>query len=150
MAKRTFGFRRSNNPFERKIYRAWCLMKSRCDNKKGKDYWYYGNRGISFCKKWEQFENFFADMGFPPTLDHTLDRRDNARGYSPENCRWATRKEQCDNTRRNRLISHNGKIMNIAQWAEHLGMKDITLRMRFHRGWPIERALHAPGGVPSP
>jgi len=79
-------------------YRAWQMMKNRCYNTRSKDYPYYGGRGIAVCKRWvDSFPNFLEDMGRRPSPLHTLDRIKTARGYSPSNCRWATRKVQSRN-----------------------------------------------------
>lgn len=80
-------------------YRSWLAMRVRCTNPLGNNWHNYGGRGIGFCKRWDRFENFYADMGErPPGL--TLDRRNNEKGYSKSNCRWATRAEQARNQRR--------------------------------------------------
>lgn len=82
-------------------YVSWCSMKDRCHNKNSKDYWYYGGRGIRVCERWKtSFENFLLDMGRKPTKFHTLDRKNNDKGYEPGNCRWATYSEQRCNQRR--------------------------------------------------
>lgn len=71
-------------------------MKARCYNPGSASYHRYGGRGIKVCKRWMKFENFYADMGDPPK-ELSLDRMNNERGYSPSNCRWATRSEQAKN-----------------------------------------------------
>jgi hypothetical protein len=88
-----------------------------------------------------KYENFLQDMGeIPP--DMTLERIDNSRGYSPDNCRWATQSEQKRNTRQTRIIDFNGKRMCIVDWAKYIGIKSNTLERRILNGWSIERALN--------
>lgn len=79
-------------------YRAWDGMKQRCTNPKARGYDRYGGAGITVCDRWMySFENFYADMGDRPSSEHSLDRIDGSKGYSPNNCRWATRSEQQKN-----------------------------------------------------
>ena len=83
-------------------YRSWRMMRNRCLNPKAVDFEYYGGRGITICKTWDDFENFFSDMGKRPGPLFTLERINNERGYGPSNCKWATRKEQANNRRKAR------------------------------------------------
>lgn len=80
-------------------YKRWSAMIQRCTNPNNTNYEYYGERGITVCERWKDFNNFLSDMGEPPK-GHTLDRRDNNKGYSPENCRWATLSVQRINQRK--------------------------------------------------
>lgn len=76
---------------------------------------------------------FAEDMGPRPSLKHSVDRKDNDQGYSPENCRWATRAQQANNTRRNRLITAFGKTMTVAEWAQETGISYQAIYLRFRR-----------------
>jgi len=122
------------------VYVSWAQMIQRCTNPKHKDFQRYSARGITVCARWRSFENFLADMGERPA-GMTLDRKDNDGNYAPGNCRWATRAQQSHNSSRPVLLTHQGKTQNIAAWARELGLKEDTLHMRLHRGWPLERAL---------
>lgn len=102
-----------------KAYLAYQGMLQRTSNPKANSYKNYGARGIEVCERWrESFENFYADMGEPPTSSHTLDRKDNDGNYEPDNCRWVTRKTQQRNTRGNRIVHWRGRDMCVAEVAE--------------------------------
>lgn len=100
-------------------YSCYQSMKDRCLNSRNPAYKYYGGRGIIICDRWiESFEHFFVDMGPRPSLTHTLDRFPDKNGnYEPDNCRWATKREQSNNSRRCRYIEFAGRTQTIAEWA---------------------------------
>jgi len=113
-------------------YKSWINMKSRCSNQNIPAYENYGGRGITVCDRWLEFEGFYEDMGNKPR-GLTLERRDNNKGYSPENCYYATPKAQSRNTRWNRLIEYDGKTKCLASWAELFGISQKTLWARLER-----------------
>lgn len=82
-------------------YICWKAMNARCHNPNASNYTWYGAKGIHVCDRWrDDFAAFFADMGPKPTATHSVDRIDPFKGYSPENCRWATQQQQMNNQRR--------------------------------------------------
>lgn len=126
-------------------YKSWQSMLNRCQNSKNEYFKDYGGRGIKVCQSWQKFENFLADMGERPE-GKTLDRYpDNNGNYSPENCRWATKKEQQNNRRNSIFLTYEGKTQTMGQWEVEKGMCKSTLRSRIIKlGWPIEKAFTYP------
>lgn len=122
-------------------YTAWTRMRGRCGNRNNHKYHRYGGRGIIVCKRWGNFLRFFEDMGVRPSKEHSLDRVNNDGNYEPSNCRWATRQQQALNRSDAMIISYNGVPKNCSVWADELGIKEGTLRMRIKRGWSPERAF---------
>jgi hypothetical protein len=126
------------------MYRMWKHMRSRCNNPNNSRYADYGGRGIKVCERWSMFNNFIKDMG-PKPEGKSLDRVDNSKGYSPENCRWSTIKEQANNKRNNRLFNIGGAIKTLAQWIDESEVKSSTIRQRFYGfKWDIEKSLSSP------
>lgn len=125
-------------------YNSWASMMDRCNNPNVKQWMDYGGRGISVCERWKDFRNFLEDMGLRPTVDHSLGRIDNNKGYFKENCRWETKAEQASNTRYNKRINFNGKTMTLSQLAREIGEAPQTLTKRFKRGWSVEKTLTVP------
>lgn len=124
-----------------KIYEVWKHMHSRCRDKTDKSYKDYGNRGIKVCKRWFKFENFYRDMGDLPR-GLTIERIDNDRGYFPDNCKWATPKEQANNKRTNILIEYQGQHLTLSQWADKIHVKYPALWDRIRKAhWLIEKSL---------
>lgn len=123
-------------------YKSWRAMIDRCTNEKSPGYPFYGGRGITVAKEWVQsFEAFIRDVGPRPSRAFSLDRIENNGNYERGNVRWATRKEQENNKRSNRLLTHDGKTMTLAQWSDHIGLNYNSLRTRLRKGWPLERVL---------
>ena len=124
------------NNKKKKLRSIWSSMKTRCSNKNRADYQRYGGRGIVVCNRWLKVDNFIEDMSSQYKVGLTLERKNNDAGYSPNNCFWATRKEQANNTRRNRKITWNGMTKTISQWIDYSGVKSSTFRQRFYvYGW---------------
>ncbi len=110
-------------------HRSWLSMRRRCNEVTHDQYKYYGGAGVKVCERWQDsFDNFLADMGERP-LGMTLDRIDPAGNYEPNNCRWATQKEQMNNTTRS--VKFEGKTLT--EWSEELGIKYDTLSYRLRK-----------------
>lgn len=116
-----------------KLYKG---IKQRCYNPNHKNYDRYGGRGIRMCDRWlSDIRNFAADMGERVDKKLTIERIDNNGDYSPENCKWATRKEQGNNTIRCHPVTIDGVTKNISQWSEYFGIKRSTMSGRVRKGW---------------
>lgn len=123
-----------------RVYPVYYTMLSRCDDVSDST---YGGRGISVCVRWRGksgFENFISDMGLPPSDDHTIERRDNDGNYTPDNCHWATHKEQCRNRRNSRRVVYLGSEMLLLDVAKLCGVPYKELHRRLSRGWTLARA----------
>lgn len=131
-----------------RLYHTWNDMIQRCHNENHKCYADYGGRGIKVCEIWlhdfAAFRDWAVSNGYVDDLE--IDRIDNDRGYSPENCRWTTRKQQTRNCRRNHLIEYRRTTKPLAEWAEEKGMSPRTLNSRIRNGWTVEEALETPVG----
>ena len=117
-------------------------MLTRCNNKNNKYFHVYGGRGVKVCKRWNTFENFVEDMDGGWSYGLTLDRIDNDKGYSKNNCRWSTMKEQQNNRSNNKNFTFYGLTMCLTAWAEFLGLKRSTVAQRYYvYGWSPQKAL---------
>jgi hypothetical protein len=128
---------------------TWTGMNKRCRNKLSKEYPNYGGRGIRVCDRWSEpkgmgFTNFLSDMGRRPPECTSIDRIDVNGDYCPENCRWATDKEQRRNKRSSRVFTAFGKTQCQCDWAEELGGSWAAIWQRLRRGWTLEEALSKP------
>jgi hypothetical protein len=131
--------------YNTRLYRTWQGMMARCYKSERSDYRNYGGRGILVCERWHDLNNFVKDMEGSYIQDTQIDRIDNDKGYSPENCRWVTASRNCSNQRRNVRISWNGKTQTLTDWARELNVPHALLRSRVQiNGWTIERAFTTP------
>jgi hypothetical protein len=121
-------------------HRTWKSMLQRCNNPKRVDYHRYGGRGIKVCKRWAQFENFFADMGERPE-GTTLDRVNTNGDYKKSNCRWISHKENCQTRTNARNIIYLGRELSMTQWATQLGISVQTISSRVRAGRPVKEIL---------
>lgn len=118
-----------------KAHRAWCHLRERCDNPEDKAFHNYGGRGIKYCERWKVFENFYADMGEPPSPAHSIDRYPNNDGnYEPENCRWATRQEQADNCRHTIFFDTPWGRLTAKELSKRCGLSAAILKRRRSKG----------------
>lgn len=135
--------RPAHGMIETSEYRTWSRIKDRCLNSNNSAYPNYGGRGISICDRWrDSFQSFLADMGTKPTPAHTIERDDNNGNYEPDNCRWATRKEQGRNRRVTRHVLVLGRKFSLSEAIERFAFRSAgTVHSRIRRGWPIEKAI---------
>lgn len=124
-------------------YTVWANMKNRTSNPKCKEYSYYGGRGITVCREWQQsFLAFYLHIGPRPSPKHQLDRYPNPDGnYEPSNVRWATKSEQMLNRRNASRLSDGQTERRASEWAKVLGISESTIHRRKKRGLPIEKIL---------
>lgn len=129
-----------------RLYRIWSDMKSRCYSPSDKNFKRYGARGICICPEWRkdflQFREWALSNGYDDAL--SIDRIDNNNGYSPDNCRWATKKTQSNNRRTNVYITYKGETHTLAEWSNITGIKAATLVSRKAHGWSDEECIEVP------
>lgn len=124
-------------------YRSWKDMKARCLTKTNKNYQYYGGRGIKVCDRWKNsFMAFYEDMGKKPTLKYTIERINNNGNYEPSNCKWATRTEQANNKRNNRLLTNDNITKTVAEWSRFLDIPTTTIIWRLNRNKTEKESLY--------
>lgn len=126
-----------------RLYTIWLNMKDRCCNKNTPSYKNYGARCINVCDDWQHdfmnFYNWAMDNNYQEGL--TIDRIDNDKGYSPDNCHWTTPKQQCNNKRNNVYLTYNGKTQTMMQWSEELNIPYYTIKTRHRKGWSDNECL---------
>lgn len=122
------------------LYCVWASMRNRCFNPNYRQWNDYGGRGIEICERWDDFHVFVKDMGERPN-GYTLDRIDNNRGYNPENCRWASRKQQQLNRRISVYVEIEGRKYRAIDLAHEVGVKTDTIVSRAKRGLPLKGVM---------
>ena len=131
-----------------RLYNIYNNMIMRCTNKKAINYSRYGGRGITVCEQWLKrggnldFFKWAENNGYEENL--SLDRIDNDKGYSPENCRWTDLRTQGKNKRNNIYLTFNGKTQILEEWSRETGIDSRLLRYRTTHGWSDEEALTIP------
>lgn len=126
-----------------RLYKLYYNIKDRCYNKNSTSYKDYGARDIKVCQEWlDDFMNFYnwaINNGYREGL--TIDRIDNDKGHSPDNCRCATNKEQIRNRRNTKYVTYKGETKPLAEWCEILNLNYDTVQSRLRYSWPVDRAL---------
>ena len=124
--------RRTHGQSQTRLYKIWKDVRKRCSNKSNQAYDRYGGRGIKVCDEWDNNFQAFCEWsmnnGYGDSL--SIDRIDNDGDYTPDNCRWANRQEQVENTRNNIFISINGEIRTAAEWSKITNISRYTLYSR--------------------
>ena len=129
-----------------RLYRIWGDMKDRCFNQSAKDYPRYGGKGVNICEQWvNDFQSFYdwsIKNGYSDNL--TLDRIDNNGNYEPDNCRWATMKEQCRNRSNTLIIEYKGEKRPLSEWCEILNIDYHSAHWRLKNGWSVQKSFETP------
>lgn len=138
MAVENITKRQAFKPVKKDLrYCCWTGMKTRCNVPSDKMYPQYGGRGIKLCDRWLDFNSFCEDMGERPSPKHSIDRIDNDGDYCPENCRWATCKEQNTNRRNTHWVEVDGKRMSISDASTYTGIDRNSIYLRISKGLAV-------------
>jgi len=121
-------------------YISWHNMKSRCDHTTSGNYSRYGAVGVTYVSDWKSYDKFLEDVGERPE-GMTLDRIDSSKGYSKNNCRWATPAQQQANRKNCMHLTYNGVTQTSAEWSRSLGLAKGAVWNRIKLGWPVEKAV---------
>jgi hypothetical protein len=139
------GFHGAATGEQTKEYKTWAAMNARCRRNPR-----YVRRRIRVCKRWRLFINFLADMGPAPRGARwvvSIERKDNAKGYTPKNCVWvANRKVQMRNKTNSRRLRFDGRVQVLAAWAEELGLSYWVIHSRLRRRWTVRATFTTPVG----
>lgn len=135
----------THHEIKTRLHKIWESMHARCENPNHEYYANYGGRGISVCDEWIEyapFRDWAMKAGYSNTL--TIDRADVDGDYCPNNCRWATNREQQNNKHNNHRLTWNGETRTVTEWSEVVGIKKTTIKERLNAGWSVEKALTEP------
>lgn len=133
----------SNNGRPTPEYTAWQNIKRRCYSINGKDYPYYGGRGIKMSEEWKNsFESFLRDMGNRPSDKHSIDRKRNDGDYEKNNCRWATKKQQGRNKRSNVKMEYNGRKILVSAFAKKMGVNQSNISYFIKLGYTLPQIAY--------
>lgn len=137
------NFKHGDRASRNRLYKIWCEMKARCLSQNNSNYKRYGSRGISICEEWlhdyTAFKAWALSHGYADNL--TIERMDNDGNYCPENCKWATPKEQANNRRTTRKFEYQGVVLSIKGHCERLNLNRHTVSTRLSRDWTFEEAI---------
>lgn len=128
-----------------KLYGVWKCMRQRCSDPNVSRASSYVNKGIRVCSEWENYATFrewAMSSGYKEGL--SIDRIDNDGDYCPENCRWATAREQANNRSRTIRLTWCGETKTLSEWAEIVAIPYDTLKRRLYYGWPVDKVLSTP------
>ena len=135
---------RKHGESKTRLFKIWCGIKKRCLDQKSTRYSYYGGRGIKICDEWKNdfipFRDWAQANGYTDEL--TIDRIDVNGDYCPENCQWATKEQQANNTRSNHYLEYKGVKHSMSEWCKILGLNYNTIRGRINSyHWTVEEAF---------
>lgn len=136
--------RRTHGLTTNRFYKKWNDMVRRCHNKNEPAYRFYGALGISVCEEWRYSPEAFirwCEETYPNDERTTIDRIDGSKGYSPDNCRWATKTEQVHNLKNNRFVTINGETRCVTDWCKTYKISPGSVYKRFHKGQSFEQAI---------
>jgi hypothetical protein len=141
---RTKGINARHGMSQSRVYKLWRAMRKRCQDINAANYHRYGGRGISVCERWQSFENFYSDMGEPPSDQHSLDRIDNDGNYEPTNCQWATINEQAQNKSTTIQLTYTGETRTLREWSAISGISPELMRRRIRAGFSPDQVIFQP------
>lgn len=121
-------------------YSTWLSLRARCLNPAHVAYERYGGSGITVCERWNDFQNFYKDMG-PRPGGTSIDRIDSSKGYFPENCRWATASVQRLNRRPGITVEINGEVLTLQNIAARTGLTYGAIHRRYNKGYRGDELL---------